>query len=121
LAAAKRVSGVCASGIEEARRWFHTAVPPGLVERLEEQSIEAQEESREFIAPQTNLRVLLSDLRLLAGWHEKLRLLQQHVFPSPTYMFRTYGTSSRPLLPALYTRRLFAGAWRWMMQARSQS
>jgi len=111
------VSGVCAAGLAAARQAFETALPQDLLERLERQSIASGEASRGFINGQTNLSLLMSDMKLIARWPERLRLLRQHVFPPPAYMFRTYGTSSRPLLPALYTKRLFTGAWRWIAQS----
>jgi hypothetical protein len=117
VAGRRRLGAVCASGLSAAHDWFGTPLPAGLIDALNERSRESREESRELIESSTNLRVLISDLKLVTRWPDKLRLLQQHAFPSPAYMFRTYGIESRPMLPALYTRRLFVGAWRWVKES----
>ena len=120
LAIEKQVSGICAAALADARRLFDTRLPADLVDRLESHSIAVEESSRSFLHGQTRLAVLLSDLTLAAGWQERFRLIRQHAFPEPAYMFRMYNTSFRALLPALYTRRLVAGGWKWLAESASQ-
>lgn len=117
VAADKNVCGVVGAGLAAAREAFHTALPPGLLSELEQRSVAAKESSRWFIEGQTKLGVLLSDLHAVASWRERVRLVTQHVFPSSAYMLRRYQARSRALLPALYTHRLFTGAWRWLRGA----
>lgn len=114
IAMATGISGVCASGLAEARRWFHTLLPDEKIDRLEAHSIAVKEESRSFVDGKSKLGVLMSDLRLIDGWQDRARLIHQHLFPSPAYMFRAYDARSRALLPMLYTHRFFTGAWKWL-------
>jgi hypothetical protein len=113
-AMAKGISGICASGLAEARRWFHTRLPDDTIERLEAHSIAVKEDSRSFLGGKSKLGVLMSDLRLIDGWQDRARLIHQHLFPSPDYMFRAYEARSHALLPMLYTHRFFTGAWKWL-------
>jgi lipopolysaccharide/colanic/teichoic acid biosynthesis glycosyltransferase len=121
LAIEKQVSGICASALADARRLFETQLPADLVDRLESHSIAVNESSRSFLRAQTKFAVFCSDLTLVAGWRARLRLIRQHAFPEPAYMFRMYNTSYRALLPALYTRRLVAGGWKWLAESPGQS
>jgi hypothetical protein len=115
----KKIGGVSAGGLAAARDVFHTQLPDGFLEDLERRSLAAREASRSFINGQTKLGVLLSDLRIVPRWRDRVRLLGQHVFPSTTYMLKRYDARSRALLPALYTHRLFTGAWRWLKNSAS--
>nr|UXE45052.1 hypothetical protein Hi04_10k_c4246_00020 [uncultured bacterium] len=114
VADGKKVCGVLGAGLAAARAVFHTKLPVGLLEELERRSLAASEHSRTFIDGPNKIDVLLSDLRVVPRWRDRVRLLGQHVFPSSTYMLRLYDAHSRALLPALYTHRLFTGAWRWL-------
>lgn len=114
LASAKAMSGVCANGLAAAHEWLHTSLPEGILDELERVSLAAREPSRRFLAGQSKLGALVSDLRHVSTWRDRWRLVQQHVFPPAAYMFRTYDTNSVPLLPALYTHRVIAGAWKWL-------
>jgi lipopolysaccharide/colanic/teichoic acid biosynthesis glycosyltransferase len=114
LAMEKGVSGICATALAEAHQWFHTRLPEDLVEELQAYSMTANEPSRSFIHSQSKVSILLSDLKLVGGWRARLRLLQQHVFPEPDYMFRLYDSQSRALLPALYTHRFVTGMGKWL-------
>jgi hypothetical protein len=119
LAADKSVSGVVGAGLAAARAVFHTALPDGLIDELDERSSRANEASRSFINGHSKMGELWSDLRVVPRWRDRVRLLGQHVFPSSAYMLRRYDARSRALLPALYTHRLFTGAWRWLRNAAS--
>lgn len=120
LAIQKQVSGICAAALADAHRLFNTRLPADLVDRLDSHSIAVAESSRSFLHGQTKLAVFYSDLALVGGWHERFRLIRQHLFPEPAYMFRMYNTSYRALLPALYTRRLVAGGRKWFAESASQ-
>ncbi len=117
LASAKGMSGVCANGLAAAQEWLHTSLPEGILDELERVSLAACELSRRFLDGQSKLGVLVSDLRHVPTWRDRWRLVQQHVFPPPSYMFRKYDTDSVPLLPALYTHRVIAGAWKWVRRS----
>lgn len=49
---------------------------------------------------------LLSQLRGLPGWRERLRFLRQNLFPSRDYMLRRYEIDKRWKLPVFYVRRI---------------
>jgi len=115
LAMEKGVSGICATALAEAHQWFHTRLPEDLVDQLQAHSTTANEPSRSFIHSQSKVSILLSDLKLVGGWRSRIRLLQQHVFPEPDYMFRLYHAQSRVLLPALYTHRFVTGMGKWLV------
>jgi hypothetical protein len=113
-AADKKVCGVVRAGLSAAQDAFRTSLPSAFLAQLERRSIAAKEPSRWFIDGQSKLGVLWSDLHAVAGWRDRVRLVGQHAFPSSAYMLRRYKARSRALLPALYTHRLFTGAWRWL-------
>jgi hypothetical protein len=117
LASAKGMSGVCANGLTAAQKWLHTSLPEGILDELERVSVAAHEPSRRFLGGQSRLGALVSDLRHVRAWRDRWRIVQQHVFPPPAYMFQMYGTDSVPLLPALYTHRVIAGAWKWVRRS----
>jgi hypothetical protein len=104
LAIEKQVSGICAAALADARRRFDTRLPGDLVDRLESHSIAVEESSRSFLHGQTKLAVLFSDLTLAAGWQERFRLIRQHAFPEPAYMFRMYARH-QGAVPAPYASR----------------
>ena len=46
--------------------------------------------------------VLMSDLKVLGSWSERMRLMREHAFPPAAFIQQRYGTQARWLLPALY-------------------
>lgn len=118
LSQERSVTLICADGLLGARRAFGTSLPAGLPERLTPAGrLAPAEPSAALLAAQPTLaRELLSDLKAIR-WRQRLRLLREHAFPSPQYMSAAYMTSSRALLPALYTHRLVRGAWRLLRGA----
>jgi hypothetical protein len=113
LAGERQVREVCASGLRIARDLFGTEVPPFAMASLSDQA-GSVEPSAAFLSPrQRKVDVLISDLRHLDGWRHRVRLVREHLFPSPDYMLRSSGSSSVAFLPALYLRRIVRGAIRW--------
>jgi len=112
----RRLAAVCARGLHLARRWFDTQVPEGVLAALD--AVDAQsEESARFVAGSVGkLGTLISDLRTLPTWRARARLLYEHAFPPADYMLRSYRTSRRTWLPALYIHRMVTGGWRWLRQ-----
>jgi hypothetical protein len=113
LVRARRIRAVCARGCTLARSRFGTVFPPGLTEGLAAGRID-DEPSAEYLGrAMSQLDILLSDLRALDRWADRVRLVREHVFPPASYMRQKYPASSRLWLPALYARRAIAGARRW--------
>jgi hypothetical protein len=57
------------------------------------------------------------DLRSLATWGERSRLMRQHLFPSARYMRQVYAPASQAPLPWLYARRVWHGAQKWLARS----
>ena len=116
LASARQMRTVCARSLMLASRWLGTELPPRLVDRLEVVEPDgAREATAEFVGGgSARLDVLRSDLRALPRWRDRLRLLSQHLFPSPEYIRARYGTTTHLWLPFLYGDRIVRGACRWL-------
>lgn len=115
-ATSRAVSAVCLDGLEAASRVLGTRVPAALVDTLHEAATrDGAEPSAAFLRRCDNrIDELVSDLRALPAWSQRLRLVYEHAFPPPSYMTGTYMVSNRVWLPALYTHRIVRGAWRWL-------
>jgi hypothetical protein len=116
LVLAKRIQAVCARGCSLAQARFRTPLPANLANRLS--SGDARDEpSAEYLSrDMRKADVLVSDLRALERWSDRLRLLREHVLPPASYMQQKYGVSSRAWLPLLYARRVAEGARRWLQR-----
>jgi hypothetical protein len=107
------VAGLCADGLDRALRLFGSRVPAGSLRELA--GMGRQEPSRSYLAGRVGRRdVLLSDLALLPGWRERLRLVREHAFPPAPFMLQRYGATRRVYLPLLYAHRLVTGAYKWI-------
>ncbi len=112
LAVEKQVATVCASSLTLAERRFHTKLPSDLLATLRAHG--AGEPSAAYLRRRMSLLdVLRSDLRMLAGWRAKWRLLHQHLFPPSSYLLERYQLPHRALLPAFYAYRVVRGAPKW--------
>jgi hypothetical protein len=108
----KRLRSICASGLDHAQRRFAACYPAGWRDQLDVRAGDDSEPTAAFL--QNDLRrfdVLLSDLRAVAGWAPKLRLLREHLFPPAAYVRARYG-SDTPLLVA-YVDRVLTGVGKW--------
>jgi hypothetical protein len=115
LAVAKRVSAICACQLSAARRWFGTAVPESVMTNLGD--ARAQEPSAAYLRPHRRWGdELISSMKALPRWRDRLRLLREVTLPDPAYMLNAYRLApSRPgvaLLPVLYLHRLASGGWK---------
>ena len=116
LAVRKGVAAVSAHQLALARSRLGTAVPPELLAALGAAG-RADEASASYLA--TGRRwgdELVSNLRDLERWTDRLRLLREVAFPRSAYVLRAYGmegvTLGRALLPALYLHRGVRGLWK---------
>lgn len=117
LARALGLAAVCAGGLHLARRWFDTPVPAGVLAELDAVDAQSEEPARYVAGSVGKLGTLVSDLRTLPSWGARVRLIYEHAFPPAEYMLRSYRTSRRGWLPALYLHRMVTGGWRWLRQA----
>lgn len=106
----KHLRAVVGEGLAGAKDWFGTEVPTEVEARLAE--VAEPELLARYLRPGLGwwgrLRLELGAL----SWHERVHFIGQQAFPSSDYVLQRYGTSQRVLLPALYLRRLVAGALR---------
>jgi hypothetical protein len=115
LARARQVSAICAHQLRAARKRFGTRIPEQAIADLA--AVPAHEPSTAYLRPNRQWRdELLSNVRGLPRWSDRLRLLREVALPNPTYMLKAYGLVPSPLraalLPILYLHRLAAGGWK---------
>ena len=114
LATAKRAGAVVACQLRRARGRFGTVVPGGALARLEgalgEPSADYLRSGRRWH------NELVSSMRGLAAWPDRVRLARDVMFPDARYMLRSYGLESSvigpALLPTLYAHRGIKGVLR---------
>jgi hypothetical protein len=112
LACANRIAGFCLDGLRSAKARLGSELPPEIEDALA--AAAPAEPSRAFVeGPVTRRDVLLSDLKVLHSWNDRIRLVREHAFPPPAFIQQRYGTTSRWLLPALYVHRLVTGVSKW--------
>jgi hypothetical protein len=103
-------AALCARSLALTRERFGTPVPAALLDALAARA----DDSAAVFARGRKIDVLISDLKALSGWRQRLQLLREHALPPPDYIRAVYGISSPLLLPALYAHRALTGAWRWV-------
>ncbi len=114
LAEHRAAGAMCARGLGLAYERFGTALPAGVLEALHGRR---DESATAFGAEARPVDVLLSDLKALPGWPERLQLLQQHLIPPADYIRRRYGVSGSFVLPILYAHRCVTGVRKWLSPA----
>jgi hypothetical protein len=109
LAVRKGVAAICARELGLARSRLGTAVPLEVAQALDAPP-RAAERSAAYLEPGRHWGdELVSNVRDLPRWTDRLRLLREVAFPAPRYMLKAYGLDEavvgRALLPALYLHR----------------
>jgi Uncharacterised nucleotidyltransferase len=109
------VAQICRRSLERTSAAFGTVLP-AFVTRAPEGAWSATEAATAaFLAPgRRHVVQVVGDLRALPSWGDRARLVRQHVFPSKSYMRRSYAPSSGAPLAVLYVRRALQGAWKWL-------
>lgn len=107
LARDRQVAAVCARQLAVVRQRFGLRVPDQVTTSL---AGGAREPSAEYLQLERRWHDELSaSLRSLSRWTDRMRLLQEVLFPAPSYILRAYGHTpgslSTVLLPALYLHR----------------
>jgi Uncharacterised nucleotidyltransferase len=110
LAIHRKVSGLCARGLQLAADCFRTHIPDGVHDRL------SGKREASAIYLRRDLRGvdrLAADMRAL-GARRAPRLLKEHLFPPVSYIKEKYGVKHAALMPAFYAYRIVAGAAGWL-------
>lgn len=115
LANERGVAAVCRRSLRSARDRFNTAVPTAASEDASPATRAGHEMTASYLTPRRrHIAVVVEDLRALATWGERWRLLREHAFPSSEYMREVYAPSSATPLLWLYARRIVGGAQKWL-------
>jgi hypothetical protein len=103
-------AAMCALGLSEAHECFGTIAPADLLETLRA----GGDDSARRFGRGRMIDVLISDLKALPDWRQRLQLVREHVLPPADYIRALYGVRSPMLLPALYLLRAATGARKWL-------
>jgi len=109
IAVARGVGSICLRQLQTVHERLATPLPDDVMAILSTSSGEA---STVYLRPGRRWHdELISNLRGLGDWSDRLRLVREVVMPSPRYMFDIYhvGFGGRVLLPALYIHRCLNG------------
>jgi hypothetical protein len=109
LCAAKKMRAISLDAFACTRAALDTPLPAGVLERL---AASAEEELSAAYLDAGPKRLLLVDLRALATWRERLRLLRESCFPPVDYIMAKYQARNRSCLSWWYVRRAAAGVWK---------
>ena len=113
LACGRGIATFCLDGLRACRDQLGAVFPI----RTEEALAAAAPHERSNVYAEgrvTKRDILLTDLRVLTTWRERIRLVREHAFPPAAFIRQRYGTRTRLLLPALYIHRLITGASKWV-------
>ena len=113
LAEREAMCAVCWRSVELSRHYFATAGASELASELRERAEAHNEPPVGFISDARLVSVLRSDLAVLTGWHARLSLVAEHLFPSRAYMRSVYPAWPAVLLPLAYGYRIVRGAPKW--------
>ena len=109
---------VVAAGLEDAAERFGTSVPQRMLERLHDGDAATEPDVLAFLrGTPPRIQVAASDWRRIHGVRNRMRFLQEHLFPPASYMWHRYGVSSRGALPFLYVHRAVTGAVKWLKES----
>jgi hypothetical protein len=115
VAIARRMSAICARQLAAARDRLGTSISDRVIARLA--AVRPHEPSAAYL--RTGRRwhdELVSNLRGLPRWADRLRLLREVMLPGSAYMLKAYelpsSSLSAALLPVLYAHRLASGVWK---------
>ena len=112
LASARRVRAVCARTLDLAQTAFG-GIDADWIASLRNAS-DAVEPSAAFLGGGLRqVDMLRADLIATRRFSARLQLLQEHLFPSPAYMYARYRTRQRLALPFLYLHRIVSGLPKW--------
>ena len=112
LAHQKRLSSICRSLLVRTGELFKNPVAIQLADQLNNHQPN-DEPTALFTNPNMpEWRRLISDIRALPNWKQRLLLVREHLLPSASYMHRRFGTTSHWSLPWCYLKRILLGLGR---------
>jgi hypothetical protein len=115
MASSRGLSSVVAAGLRDAVACFGSSTPSTVIDRLEALSGETERDVLEFLrGTPPQISVAISDWKRIRGMRERVRFIQEHLFPSAAYIRHRYGVSSAAALPVCYTHRIVTGAVKWV-------
>ncbi|MGH9173739.1 MAG: nucleotidyltransferase domain-containing protein [Vicinamibacterales bacterium] len=110
----RKVGAVCRRSLEQTVRRFHTPIPEAVLADARLCRPASHEASAAYVNPRRHVQNVMDDLAALPNWRDRIKLVREHLFPSPHYMREVYAISSRAPLPVLYAKRALRGARRWL-------
>ncbi len=115
LARERKVAAVCAHQLGLMQDTFNTPIVSTVIDDLG--NVSGAEPSAAYLASKRRWQdEVISSVRGLPRFGDRMRLIQQVLLPSPAYMLGAYGLRDNPLaplmLPALYVHRNVRGAWK---------
>jgi hypothetical protein len=112
LASGRRMRAVCARTLGLAHAAFG-GLDVGWIASLS-QTNGAIEPTASFVGGSLRrIDILRADLAATSERSARLRLLREHLFPNPQFMYQRYGTRLRFALPFLYLHRALTGLPKW--------
>jgi hypothetical protein len=113
VACGRGIATFSLEGLRAARLQLGGTLPPSVEATLADAA--PKEPANIYAEGRVTRRdILLSDLKVLDTWGDRIRLVREHAFPPAAFIRQRYGTRPRWLLPALYVHRLVSGASRWV-------
>lgn len=110
IARRRRVAAVVARSLALARERFGSDVSDTVLASL---AADASEPSARFLHGLSSADEFRSTFTATPHWSARLRLVREHLLPSPAYMRATYASWPAWLLPVAYAHRVLRGAPRW--------
>ena len=113
LALIKQLRSVCAHGLAQARARFTTSGHGEWIDRLQNATAPDEPTVAFLRTDLKKIDVLMSDLRALDSWGQRIALIREHLFPPTAYMRKAYGVTNPVLLPFTYVIRAITGVAKW--------
>ncbi len=110
LAVSKRIAVFCLDGLNAATAAFGDKGDYAKFSALEDAAQREKIDVRRL--SESRMAWFLANLRSLPEAGQKLRLVRETVFPSPSYMRRKYETENSMMVAYFYLHRLIAGITR---------
>ena len=106
LARKKQICTACLEGLQVSVQYFGSSIPEKvLIELADSAPMEYLSQSKMASRGKKDL----ANLQALDSWQDRIQLIREHLFPSPSYMFEKYHTNNRLILPWLYLVRICKG------------
>lgn len=106
----KQLQLICLDGLKASRRVFGTSIPDCVEESFVQPPRGEVLTVSRFQVPRW--RWELSEVWALPTWHERFKLLREHLLPAPAYLSGKYDLKHPWWLPLFYVHRAFAGIWK---------